>query len=166
MSDRDQVIARFISSYLNHQRQRRRSREILGELSGVAEHTPLSEGRSPKEKPVENRNLVYLIAVSSILFQNRILLRSFQSKEVIFMPIGIIEDVEGAPFKLGYEVRVLDNPSLDCTFDEQYIGKIGHVVHFEYDCGCGQSFPADPMIGVMFSDFKVEEFWKEELAPL
>ncbi len=80
------------------------------------------------------------------------------------MQIGIIEDVEGAPFKLGDEVRVLNNPNLDCTFDKQYIGKIGRIVHFEYDCGCGQSFPADPMIGVMFSDFNVEEFWKEEIA--
>lgn len=82
------------------------------------------------------------------------------------MQIGLIEDVVGVPFKRGDEVRVLDNPNLDSTFDEQYIGKIGSVVHFDYDCGCGQSFPTDPMIGVMFSDFKVEEFWKEELALL
>ena len=79
------------------------------------------------------------------------------------MQIGVRKDIEGGPFKVGEEVLVLNNPNLDCTFDEQYVGKIGRIVHFDYECGCGQSFPADPMIGVMFSDFQIEEFWKEEL---
>ncbi len=79
------------------------------------------------------------------------------------MQIGVRKDSEEAPFKVGEEVLVLNNPNLDSTFDEQYVGKIGRIVHFDYECGCGQSFPSDPMIGVMFCDVSLEEFWKEEL---
>lgn len=77
--------------------------------------------------------------------------------------ISVDENTEGPPFKIGDKVGILNNPNVDCTFDEQFIGQTGSIVHFDYDCGCGQSFPSDPMIGVMFSDFKIEEFWKEEL---
>jgi len=44
-----------------------------------------------------------------------------------------------------------------------FLGMVGLVEHFEYTCGCGQSYPGDPMIGVRFSDGRSDEFWKEEL---
>ena len=72
-------------------------------------------------------------------------------------------DIEGAPFKIGSKVQVLNNPLNDETFDKKYSHKIGEIMFFEYDCGCGQTFPVDPMIGVKFLNGKVAEFWKEEL---
>ena len=50
----------------------------------------------------------------------------------------------------------------DETAAEQFLEKSGHVVHFEYSCGCGQSYPDDPMIGVAFEGL-IEDYWKEEL---
>ena len=75
-------------------------------------------------------------------------------------------DVEGAPFMIGDVVQVLNNLSNDETFNSDTIGKIGKVLFFEYDCGCGQTYPHDPMIGVTFSDNLVEEYWKEELIKI
>lgn len=74
------------------------------------------------------------------------------------------EDIEGAPFKIGDAVEVVT--TLDDTLDEAWIGKRGVVEYFEYDCGCSQTFPTDPMIGVRFPDRALEEFWQEELALL
>jgi hypothetical protein len=71
-------------------------------------------------------------------------------------------NVIGAPFQVGDRVRI-NSTSNDDTFDESFCGELGKVVYLEYDCGCGQSFPNDPMIGVCFYEGKVEEFWKEEL---
>ena len=76
-------------------------------------------------------------------------------------PKPIYIDVDGAPFKIGDRVRVTD--SRDETFDRSYKGRIGTVEYFEYECGCGQSYPNDPMIGVRFQKDQVEEFWAEEL---
>ena len=75
-------------------------------------------------------------------------------------------DIEGAPFKIGYIVKVLDNPNRDETFNYDFSGKQGVIEHFEYDCGCGQTFPEDPMIGVRFTDNKIGEFWRDELLLL
>jgi hypothetical protein len=74
----------------------------------------------------------------------------------------IYTDVDGAPFRIGERVRVGD--SKDETFDRSFKGRVGSVEYFEYDCGCGQSFPRDPMIGVRFRNDDTEEFWAEELA--
>lgn len=63
-------------------------------------------------------------------------------------------DIEKAPFKIGDCVKVLDNPNNDDTFNPIFVGMAGVVEFFEYDCGCGQSFPEDPMIGVRFVDNK------------
>lgn len=52
----------------------------------------------------------------------------------------------------------------DETFDGRYLRKTGNVVHLEYSCGCGQSYPGDPMIGVRFAEGNVEEFWREEIV--
>ena len=79
-----------------------------------------------------------------------------------FSTYPIHQDVSGAPFRIGNAVKVIG--AADETFNMQYMGQIGVVVHFEYSCGCGQSYPWDPMIGVRFSDSHIEEFWKEELA--
>jgi len=60
-----------------------------------------------------------LAPLYSVLFQNKSLWLFFQSKEVRFDANRYFEDIEGAPFKLGDAVRVLNNPNWDCTFDEQ-----------------------------------------------
>lgn len=72
-------------------------------------------------------------------------------------------DIDGAPFRIDDKVTVLNNPNKDDTFDEDFVGMTGEVFYFEYDCGCGQTFPSDPMIGIKFPDGRAEEFWKEEL---
>ncbi len=72
-------------------------------------------------------------------------------------------NIDGAPYEIGQEVRVLNNPNNDSTFETLYVGLCGTVVYFEYDCGCGQTYPTDPMIGVRFTDQTVEEFWREEV---
>jgi len=74
---------------------------------------------------------------------------------------GIYHDVPGAPFKIGEMVRVVSFS--DDTADEDLLGCRGSVLYFEYSCGCGQTFPKDPMIGVLFGE-RTAEFWKEELV--
>lgn len=76
---------------------------------------------------------------------------------------GIYTDVAGAPFKIGDMVRVV--LLADETAEEELLGREGTVLYFEYSCGCGQSFPDDPMIGIQFPE-RTAEFWKEELAVL
>jgi hypothetical protein len=76
----------------------------------------------------------------------------------------ILTDVPGAPFKIGTSVRVAR--LADETANRAWLGRTGTVKFFNYDCGCGQSFPDDPMIGVELPSGKVEEFWKEELRPV
>jgi hypothetical protein len=73
-------------------------------------------------------------------------------------------DIDGAPFEIGQSVQVLNNPSNDETFDQKFVGLVGTVAFFEYDSGCGQAFPFDPMIGVQFDHGVVGQFWKEELT--
>lgn len=77
----------------------------------------------------------------------------------------LFERVEGSPFQPADRVKVVD--IADSTADPRNVGKTGCVVFLEYDCGCGQQFPNDPMIGVRFDDGSGEsEFWAEELALL
>ncbi len=71
-------------------------------------------------------------------------------------------EIDGAPFQVGDMVAVKD--VIDETGRDDLIGQGGPVVHLDYDCGCGQGFPGDPMIGVRFRPGLVEEFWKEELS--
>jgi hypothetical protein len=70
-------------------------------------------------------------------------------------------NVKGVPFRIGERVIVVAATDETCNMD--YFGKIGVVVYFEYSCGCGQTYPKDPMIGVQFDDEKTEEFWREEI---
>ena len=72
-------------------------------------------------------------------------------------------DINGAPCKILNKVVILNNPNMDKTFNEAYVSEIGEVVYFEYECGCGQSYPNDPMIGIKFANEKIEEYWIEEL---
>jgi len=65
-------------------------------------------------------------------------------------------------YKQGDRVQVIQ--IIDEEGDEKYIGKIGTIVALDYDCGCGQTYPHDPMIMVEFDNGKSEEFWKEELV--
>jgi len=77
------------------------------------------------------------------------------SREAIYF------DVNGAPFRIGESVRVVY--LADDTADSKFLGQKGRVLYFEYSCGCGQTFPNDPMIGVQFGE-RTAEFWEEELT--
>jgi len=77
-------------------------------------------------------------------------------------------DIDGAPYKIGQKVTVTGGPHAtsfvyDETLPVHLLGQVGVVKYFNYDCGCGQSFPDDPMIGIQFAGGLVEEFWKEEV---
>jgi hypothetical protein len=74
----------------------------------------------------------------------------------------IYHDVKGAPFRIGERVRVFSGGP-DETFNPRFTGRVGSVKYLEYECGCGQSYPYDPMIGVEFRARETEEFWTEEL---
>jgi len=78
----------------------------------------------------------------------------------------ISHDIYGSPYTIGEKVIVLSNVSNDCTFDDKFIGLIGKIEYFDFECGCGQTYPTDPMIGVKFLDNSIEEFWNEELLSL
>jgi len=74
----------------------------------------------------------------------------------------LYRDVKSAPFSIGERVRIVG--SEDDTFDPVHCGRVGIVKYLEYECGCGQSYPLDPMIGIEFDDRTIEEFWREELS--
>jgi hypothetical protein len=74
---------------------------------------------------------------------------------------GIYHDVKGSPFRIGD--RILVSKGTDDTFSQEHLGENGIIIYFEYSCGCGQSFPHDPMIAIRFPDGTVDEFWKEEI---
>ena len=69
--------------------------------------------------------------------------------------------VPGSPFRIWQDVRIVRRS--DDTVSEKFIGRKGMVIYLDYSCGCGQSYPNDPMIGVLFSRGVIEEFWREEL---
>jgi len=71
------------------------------------------------------------------------------------------DSVEGAPFSIGESVVV--SSLSDDSADPSFLFKRGIVDHLDYTCGCGQTYPQDPMIGVRFPSGEVEEFWREEL---
>ena len=72
-------------------------------------------------------------------------------------------NIPGTPFKIGDSVKILPNQNRDETFDDRLMNETGEVLYFEYNCGCGQTFPGDPMVGVKLTIGRIEEFWKEEL---
>jgi hypothetical protein len=73
----------------------------------------------------------------------------------------IFRNVSRVRFAIGGIVRVCR--LIDQTGASQFLGLQGKIEYFEYSCGCGQSYPHDPMIGVRFANSEVEEFWSEEL---
>lgn len=75
--------------------------------------------------------------------------------------MNIIFNIKGLKFKIGQNVKVVTLS--DQHGNKKYVGVMGKVMYFNYDCGCGQSYPYDPMIGVQFKDKKVAEYWNEEL---
>jgi hypothetical protein len=77
---------------------------------------------------------------------------------------SVRQNVRGAPFLISDKVTVCR--LADETANSSYLRKRGVVEYFNYSCGCGQTYPGDPMIGVRFADGKIEEFWREELKTM
>lgn len=77
----------------------------------------------------------------------------------------IYERVEGSPFQPGDLVEVVAAVDREVHDVSSLVGRRGRVAYLEYDCGCGQSRPGDPMVGVALGDdgSVTEEFWGEEL---
>lgn len=82
-------------------------------------------------------------------------------------------NIEGAPFSIGQRVKIttlVDIETLDYLaippdeIEDTLIGQEGTLEHYDYDCGCGQIFPDQPMIGIRLADDTLIEFWPEELA--
>jgi hypothetical protein len=67
---------------------------------------------------------------------------------------------DGVAVRLGNKVEVVY--LADDTVSGKYLGRVGIVLAFDFDCGCGQSYPDDPMIKVLFEN-SCEEFWREEI---
>lgn len=83
---------------------------------------------------------------------------------VSFLNANPIRDhVDGAPYQPGEAVRVVDAIDREVHDVAEFIGEYGVVEYLEYECGSGQHFPDDPMIGVLFRDERREEFWSEEI---
>ena len=76
----------------------------------------------------------------------------------------IYHNIKGAPFSIGRRVQVLK--LVDNTGNTALVGRMGRIEYYEYSCGCGQTYPSDPMIGLRFSNGTLEEFWTEELRTL
>lgn len=69
--------------------------------------------------------------------------------------------VEGSPYQPNDKVLIVKFS--DNTGNPEFAGKIGVVQYLEYSCGCGQSYPNDPMIGIKFSNGSLIECWSEEI---
>ena len=81
------------------------------------------------------------------------------------VPAGRIrEHVPGAPRQPGDAVLVVAAIDPNVHDVSEHVGKTGRVDYLNYDCGCGQRYPDEPMIGVVLADGTEEEFWPEELA--
>ncbi len=76
----------------------------------------------------------------------------------------MVEPVAGAPYQLGERVRVTRAVDRDVDDLSPYVGQSGRVAYLDYDCGCGQSYPGDPMVGVELDSGLTVDFWREELA--
>jgi hypothetical protein len=71
--------------------------------------------------------------------------------------------VPGSSFQAGDTVVVVDDVDPEIHNVVAFIGRRGIVRSLNYDCGCGQEHPDDPMIMVEFTNGDKEEFWPEEL---
>lgn len=59
--------------------------------------------------------------------------------------------VAGAPYQTGERVRVVCATSWHVHDAAHFYGRSGVVEYLDYDCGCSQTFPTDPVIVVSFS---------------
>lgn len=75
----------------------------------------------------------------------------------------VMVHVPGAPYQPGD--RVVFTGMVDDECDRVDLGEMGVVVYLEYSCGCGQTYPNLPVLGVSFGG-KVIEVWPEEVSPL
>lgn len=73
-----------------------------------------------------------------------------------------LDDVEDAPYKIGDEVIILDNPEHDETFAVDFSGVKGEVIGLDYRGAVGQVYPEDPLMRVK-THKGTESFWKEEI---
>lgn len=83
--------------------------------------------------------------------------------EVVLSVKPLLHEVPGAPYQPGERVlmvRAVDRYVHDVS---EFVGREGVVEYLEYECGCGQHYPEDPMVGVRFEDGDLQEFWREEL---
>lgn len=69
-------------------------------------------------------------------------------------------NVIGAPYSINARVKI--GKGSDDAFDKKLKGKTGKIVYYNYERGTGQTFPADPLIGVNING-RISSFWKEEL---
>lgn len=72
--------------------------------------------------------------------------------------------VNGSTYQPGMPVRIVDAIDRDVHDVSEFIGLRGVVEYLEYECGCGQHYPEDPMVGILFHDGRRQEFWREEVA--
>jgi hypothetical protein len=83
----------------------------------------------------------------------------------VLRPSPIRTAVPGAPYQPGDVVRVTG--SCDEVGEEvgigMLVGRVGVVEYLEYECGSGQHYPDDPMVGVRFDGGEVRELWRDEL---
>lgn len=71
--------------------------------------------------------------------------------------------VADAPHQPGDVVRIVQAIDREVHDVARFVGRVGRVEYLEYRCGCGQTYPQDPMIGVVFLTGEREEFWREEI---
>ena len=75
----------------------------------------------------------------------------------------IRDHVPGSPFQVGQRVAVVQVVDKATEDLERFVGRSGDVEYLEYECGCGQTYPNDPMIAVRFESGESVEFWPEEV---
>lgn len=73
----------------------------------------------------------------------------------------IYTDVPGAPVSIGTRVTIT---AIEDPEDNRFLNLQGVVKYLDYECGCGQNYPNDPMIGVSLNDGTEWEFWMNELS--
>lgn len=81
-------------------------------------------------------------------------------------------DIEGAPFSIGTKVKIKDLSDIE-SFEyishdpdeiiDKLINSVGVIIYYDYDCGCSQIYPDQPMIGVKLENGETHEFWPEEI---
>ncbi len=76
----------------------------------------------------------------------------------------VVDDVDGAPVRIGETVRVVSSAS-DDSMDEGFLGRTGVVVALVFDDPRSQ-YPRDPLIQVRVEELGEDLFFAEELELL